>query len=837
MAELNLKQIADKLSEEFSSEERKLIFWYDDNAEFSEEIDLLKLENAKIYKLEQDNQFYTKYFLEKQDTENNYLIYAPFPKPDKRLNHLEDTLKYSKQFFVDRASLICADLGIQEEYKETIRKYVSFFSAQDRSKRFYNLDIETYNHNTIEAGIISAVCKIKVASIEESLRVILTDSLEDNKYLADIERYGLTESFWRNIDNIFGYSDSMPTLEKLMISMFITYISRATLGEVPPAWKPFVLTKAGSIMSFLDSMMNSSVYGSRFDELSEIIYKAIDGHNKLITIPLENLTDCFIFRGIDEILISWLIARIENEDTAATLDDKSIPELCLLRKKQHFGNCFRNEYFVIENAYHIIKDSKYTPISNVDDIINNYTNTWYKIDMRYCYFYFYYDKLGNNITYFEKVRTLIENIYTHDYLNPIASNWCSAFVEANGETKLIKQTSFFNHYVKSCKDKVCIIISDAFRYDVARTLLQKLEFDEKCTAKIDVMQSVLPSVTQTGMTALLPHQTYMMNSEYKAEADGRICDNTKNREVLCQSYAINSKCVQYDDIASMNQAQLREIFKNQEFVYVYHNQIDARGDKANTENEVFNACEEAINEIFALIKRLSSIANIYHFIVTADHGFIYKRDKIFENNKIDGIKNQVDVIGKRYAMSNIAVENNGVQSIPLNVYYDNKDGYVSFPIGTDIFKSPGNGLNFVHGGCSIQEMLVPVIDIKTEKSRTETTKARIGVITQIRTYTNKIVTLEFLQTEPVTNVVKEATYKVFFIDSKNEVISNENYIIADRVDTDGSHRIFKQRFIFKDKTFNKSEKYYLVAVDDENGMEIMRNEVVIDIAFSGNFGF
>ena len=39
MAELNLKQITDKLNEEFTTEERRLVFWYDDNAEFAAEID------------------------------------------------------------------------------------------------------------------------------------------------------------------------------------------------------------------------------------------------------------------------------------------------------------------------------------------------------------------------------------------------------------------------------------------------------------------------------------------------------------------------------------------------------------------------------------------------------------------------------------------------------------------------------------------------------------------------------------------------------------------------------------------------------------------------------
>ena len=80
MAELNLKQIIDRLNTEFTGETRKLVFWYDDKAEFEEDIDSVELDNAKVYKLEKDNQFYTKYFLEREDTTTNYLIYGFYGK-------------------------------------------------------------------------------------------------------------------------------------------------------------------------------------------------------------------------------------------------------------------------------------------------------------------------------------------------------------------------------------------------------------------------------------------------------------------------------------------------------------------------------------------------------------------------------------------------------------------------------------------------------------------------------------------------------------------------------------------------------------------------------------
>ena len=43
MAELNLKQIIDRLNEEFMGDTRKLVFWYDDKAEFAEDIQGIEL--------------------------------------------------------------------------------------------------------------------------------------------------------------------------------------------------------------------------------------------------------------------------------------------------------------------------------------------------------------------------------------------------------------------------------------------------------------------------------------------------------------------------------------------------------------------------------------------------------------------------------------------------------------------------------------------------------------------------------------------------------------------------------------------------------------------------
>lgn len=122
---------------------------------------------------------------------------------------------------------------------------------------------------------------------------------------------------------------------------------------------------------------------------------------------------------------------------------------------------------------------------------------------------------------FEKLRELIENIYTNDYLNKITVNWNTEFAEAQGKTNLPLQTDFFACNVKNNSGRTVVIVSDALRYEVAKTLLDKLSFDEKCNAGISAMQGVLPSYTALGMATLLPHKTIEYNENFDVLLDGK----------------------------------------------------------------------------------------------------------------------------------------------------------------------------------------------------------------------------------------------------------------------------------------------------------------------------
>lgn len=837
MAELNLKQITDKLNSEFTGEVRKLVFWYDANAEFVDDVDTMELVNAKVLHLEPDNQFYTKYFLECVDTTTNYLVYAPFAKPAIRENHLADTIKYSKEFFADRASLLTLDLGIDERYKSVIQHYIKFFGEKKRTQAFYDLELETFNRNTIEIALMSVLCKCKTPSYEEVLHTVLTDAgFENNPYLAEFKKYDLLDAFWRQAQDVFGYADEKPTLEKFTMTMFVTYAAKVIPADMPTAWKSFISFKSGNVIAFIDNLMNSYIYGGRFDEISKMVYDSLKAEAEFRKLPVEALVSCGIFAGIDELLIEWATERLELEDVAAKLGDTSIPQLTKQRRQGHFGKRHANEYFVLQNAWSIISGSQYAPSASLNEMVKNYTSELYKMDRYYRYFYYYLDKI-EDATRFVKLKELVENIYANDYLAKVCTNWNDLFNTELESLQITKQPDFFSRNVNYAKDQLVVIISDALRYEVGMTLFEKLQADEKCTATMKTMASTLPSITQYGMAALLPHKSLELTEDYSVLVDGQKTDTLEQRQAVLQKYKPDGISIQYDDIKNMTIADMKVYFAWKPVTYIYHNQIDARGDNPKTENEVFDACEEAVKELHSLIRRMTS-ANKTNFIITSDHGFLYRRRKLVESDKIIPEAESVEAVGRRYLLSQSAITSAGVSSIEIGTMMQTSDNRkVTYPVGADVFKAPGSGMNYVHGGCSPQEMLLPLLMVKTDKSQVKYDTAKIALVSLTSKITNLITSLDFVQTDAVSSVVKETTYRIYFVDDNGEKISNEHLYVADKKDEDTVKRVFRLRFSFKNKKYSKDQKYYLVAYDDNNSLEVLRHEVMMDIAFADDFGF
>ena len=69
-------------------------------------------------------------------------------------------------------------------------------------------------------------------------------------------------------------------------------------------------------------------------------------------------------------------------------------------------------------------------------------------------------------------------------------------------------------------------------------------------------------------------------------------------------------------MTAMKNDDCRVLVRNHDIIYVYHNRIDAMGDKRESEERVFEAVEQTFRELIQLIKKLTG-ANANNLFVTS----------------------------------------------------------------------------------------------------------------------------------------------------------------------------------------------------------------------------
>ena len=124
-------------------------------------------------------------------------------------------------------------------------------------------------------------------------RQVLTEGeLEENKFLTEMEKYELLSAFWKLCEQQFGYTDVKPTLDKLLVTMFVTYTEKYMQADLPQSWKSYVSYKAGNVIAFLDNLMNSMLYKEKYDELSARAAVGLNVQSSLGNYLPEELLDC-----------------------------------------------------------------------------------------------------------------------------------------------------------------------------------------------------------------------------------------------------------------------------------------------------------------------------------------------------------------------------------------------------------------------------------------------------------------------------------------------------------------------------------------------------------------
>jgi len=380
-------------------------------------------------------------------------------------------------------------------------------------------------------------------------------------------------------------------------------------------------------------------------------------------------------------------------------------------------------------------------------------------------------------------------------------------------------------------------------YEAAKEFSDILNVERNGFTEISYMQGVVPSYTKLGMASLLPSSKIEMDDKVGIIVDGINSAGTSNREKILSKYSQEAVAITYKDLVEMSRADIRKAFTGKKLIYIYHNSIDARGDHTSTEREVFNAVDEAFKELKTLVNDLINNVSASNIYITSDHGFIYKRGSITESDKTSKNVEDADELKRRFIISNKKEDMEGTICFSMDYILGKDSGkYVTVPRGSNRFKVQGEGANFVHGGATLQEMVVPVIKFKNDRSKngkSDIKKVDVKLTNISRKITSAITYLEFFQTEKVEDKKIPLKLKIYFADEEGNRISNENTIIVDSKSIKAEERSYKEKFTLRNMVYDKTVKYYLVMEDEEETVENIYEKIAfnIDIAIANEFGF
>ena len=213
-----------------------------------------------------------------------------------------------------------------------------------------------------------------------------------------------------------------------------------------------------------------------------------------------------------------------------------------------------------------------------------------------------------------------------------------------------------------------------------------------------------------------------------------------------------------------------------------------------------------------------------------------------QSDKISGVKLDDGEDSRRFILTPNTNQVEGTVAFSMDYLLgEGSNKNVITPRGTSRFKVQGAGANYVHGGAMLQEVVVPVIKFKNDRSTSSVNdirKANISLTNITKKITNIITYLEFFQEEKIQDKVIAQRIKCYFEDEDGNRISNENIIIGDSRSENPLERSYREKFVLKSMAYDKTKQYFLVMQDDEdsNGM-YERIPYTIDIAIVDDFGF
>ena len=802
MTQNRIQQVLSRLFER-----KRIVFWYDDKQEFRDVFQSLEMDGIEKAEIK-ENEFSLKYRVLREKPKQNFLLYCEDKEPEYINNWLLDVQLSSAVFRTDQSAIWLSELNLPPEFADVVTEHEAFFDAgrapkqaETRKQRLLAL----LKHDDLKQQVrlkMLAVCAdlnqladVRLDVICESLFNELIE--ESQPRYALMERCNLTGVFWEKIERHYGYVSDSPSVKDFSIELFK---SCYTLSITNPKAQDKPSLNNDALVLF-KRWKDSRKHEKVFEALSGNYADLLDIESDLNNRDMRDVIEMDYYRLIDQKIIVDLVKAVSQR----TLSEGEVTKYCRERRQSHWYGDFKYLYTAIEVAIQFLSklDTVQLNMSTSSDAVHGYVRHWFKIDQMYRKF-IYALKASGQMTLLSSLVDKIENLYTNRFLSPLATQWQGQVdtMDKWSVPDVIPQRQFYSRWVKPYTNrgnKICVIISDAFRYEAAEEMIGRINQEKRYQASLDHMLSALPSYTQLGMASLLPTNGGEFAISEKDDSvfiGGVSTRGTANRDKLIKEVLGETACVQLaKSILEMTQSEGRELFKNHDVIYIYHNRIDHAGDKMQSEGEAFDATERTFDDLLVLIKKLAAY-NASNVLITADHGFIYQNRPLDDSDFLStDISGGVHYRDRRFLLGKGLSAPDSFKVFSPTQLGLSSEVHTAIPKGIQRLRLSGSGSRFVHGGATLQEVIVPVISVN--KSRQD--DVAIVEVDLLRGGTNVITTgqlsVTLYQTEPVTDKLKPRELRCGIYTSSGQLISDIHNVTMDLTADNAREREMKLRFV------------------------------------------
>lgn len=773
-------------------EEHRIVFWYDaarDMRGVFEEIELDAIAKVEIA----NNEFGLKYRMLRQEPKQKFLVYKEDAEPPMAENWLLDLQLATAVFKADQAAIWLSELGLPTQFETIVRDHIEFYRAPSRIERLKRLITPADTLTEIMRRMLTVCASAEggLDTVVEELLGQLADGQDDALRL--LERATLTDFFWQQVANAYGYQSDEPDFEDFAITLFQSAFMRA-LGEdgALNAEALLVFRRWKNNRHRADAF---EVLAARYQELLKIPQDLAD-HTP------QELRSIDHFEEIDRHVIRSLVAAMSSQTVSSTEVLKIVRE----RRQSHWYPKYADIYLAIGYAteFQQAMAAANLGMTSPAEGVKRYVSSWFKLDQFYRKFIFHMQKSGQ-ASLLSALYEAVESRYTNSFLLTLNDAWQDQVAGLSEWTVpgYPRQSDFYRDRTSEFRrqdQKVAVIISDALRYEVAEECLREIRKLNRFEASLKPMIGALPSYTQLGMAALLPNQalTLMPDGSGGVQSFGESTQGTVNREKLLAKGRAGDrvKAMRADEFMGLKADDGKALFRDHDTLYLYHNRIDAIGDKLPTEEKLPEAAEDAIADLTKLVQKLTT-ANFSNILITADHGFLYQHRALDEAefSVADPTGDEILFKNRRFVIGRGLNDVAGMKRFSSAELGLAGDLDVLIPNSINRIRVKGAGSRFVHGGASLQEVIVPVIRVG-KRREADVGKVEVQIIVAGKSLISSGQTAVTLyQAQPVSEKLQQRDLLAGIYAADDKLVSDEHQLTFDYASDNARERELPLKFL------------------------------------------